>query len=117
MSQVIMPQRRPDTMTQMLPIAATAVGTAIAGPAGGAAGNAIGSTLAASGQPGQVQASGSSGGSAIDRRLELMKAKQIETQQLAQAQVAVQQLPPPQRIQYEQPINEALMRAQQQGYA
>lgn len=109
MTQVYVPQKK-DEMGDLKGAASGAMsGYSMGGGWGAAAGAVLGLASSGKGGPQAVQS-----GSAVDRRIEQMKAKNMELQQLQAAADAVKQLPPEQRIQYEPVINEALMKSQKQ---
>lgn len=107
---VMMPEKKNDMAAIQGGVSGGVSGYSTAGPWGAAVGAGVG-VLGADQQrsPQAVQTQ-----SAVDRRIEQMKAKNMELQQLQAAADAVKQLPPEQRIQYEPVINEALMKSQKQ---
>lgn len=117
MPGVIMPQQQQSSMAQILPIGGAVVGGIFGGPAGAAAGASLGgmagNTLASNGPPPTPVQSGMSG--AMDRRAQSLQDN--PSNQLAQADAALAQMPPEYQAQFGPTIKQARYLDQNGGVA
>lgn len=112
MSGIMMPQKKPGMMQQVLPLAGTLVGGMVGGPAGAAVGGTLGG-MASQENPGpapiqsQAQPVPVAQSTPMQRRMDSQGGAQPD--QLAQADQALTQLPPEYQQQYGPMIRRARM--------
>ncbi len=107
MPGVNVPGRTPSPLQTIVPMAGAVVGSIYGGPVGGMAGAKIGQGLVGGGPGPSAVKSAEPESSAIDRRIDTMQND--PSQQLAQAETALKQMPP----EYQDAYGPTIMKARQ----